>query len=97
LQYSAADIRYTQSKDGSTLYAIIMGWPETSFTLKSLSVPSDGGKFKIKLLGSRAKVGYTINEDKTLTIHPPTLEKTQRPCQFACVFKIEGLNLTSIQ
>ena len=97
LQYSAADIRYTQSKDGDTFYAITMGWPETSFTLKSLSVPSDGGKFKIKLLGSRAKVGYTINEDKTLTIHPPTLEKTQRPCQFACVFKIEGLNLTSIQ
>ncbi len=92
LKYSAADIRYTQSKDGRTLYAITMGWPEKAFTLKSLSVTSIDSKLKIKLVGSRAKVGYTINEDKTLTIHPPALEENQRPCRFAYIFKIEGLN-----
>jgi alpha-L-fucosidase len=92
LQYSAADIRYTHSKDGSTLYAIVMGWPETSFTLKSLSVPTDDGRINIQLIGSRAKVEYTINDDGTLTIHPPTLETNQRPCQHAYVFKIKGLN-----
>jgi len=92
LKYSSADIRYTQSKDGNTLYAITMGWPETPFTLKSFLVPAPDSKLKIRLLGSRAKVGYTINEDKTLTIQPPVLEENQRPCRFAYIFKIEGLD-----
>ena len=27
LAYSAADVRYTPSKDGKTIYAILLGWP----------------------------------------------------------------------
>ena len=71
LKYSSADIRFTQSKDGSTLYVIAMGWPEKPFTLKSLSIPETDSTFNVTLLGSGAEAGYTINEDKTLTIQPP--------------------------
>ncbi len=93
LKYSAADIRFTQSKDRSTLYAITMGWPEKPFTLQSLSIPKLDAKLTVTLLGSKADVGYTVNADTTLTIQPPVLAEDLRPCRFACTFKIEGLDL----
>ena len=34
--FTAEDVRYTVSKDGHTLYAIVLGWPGGTATLKSL-------------------------------------------------------------
>ncbi len=34
--FTTEDVRYTVSKDGRTLYAIVLGWPAGTTTLKSL-------------------------------------------------------------
>ena len=91
-RYTAQDIRFTHSRDGATLYAICLGWPTEAFTIADATV-SPGGKAKIALLGSKAKVAYTINADKSLTIQPPAIEDSQLPCKYAYVFKIEGFEI----
>lgn len=88
LEYSAQDIRYTQSKDGKTLYAILMGWPEENITLEDVKLSNPANKFAINLLGSDASVKYEINDDNTLTIIAPKLAENDRPCKYAYVFKI---------
>jgi len=55
---TARDIRYTRSKDNSTLYAIMLGWPddENGIVLSSLSSDRiDGSKLKsVELIDGRA-------------------------------------------
>ena len=89
LEYSAKDIRFTQSKDEKTLYAITLGWPKEPFKLE-LPQALNVTDLKVTLIGSTAKVSYTINEGKNLTVIPPSLKEKERPCKFAYVFKIEG-------
>jgi alpha-L-fucosidase len=52
---TSKDIRFTQSKDKGTLYAIILGWPENkeNFIISSLSSGRNAGKAieKVELLG----------------------------------------------
>lgn len=90
LDYSAQDIRFTQSKDGKTVFAITLGWPDKPFTLASVKIAEQAKDVRVSLLGSRANVEHTLTPDHMLTIHPPRQEEAQRPCRFAYVFKIEG-------
>lgn len=90
LHYSAKDIRYTQSKDGKTLYAICLGWPDRPFTLKAVSVNGVTDNADVKLLGSSHDVAFAVNSDKSLTILPPLLSEQARPCKYASIFKLDG-------
>jgi alpha-L-fucosidase len=55
---TARDVRYTRSKDGSTLYAILLGWEagQTEITLESLSSDRiDGSRLRsVALINGRA-------------------------------------------
>lgn len=91
LEYSAEDIRYTQSKDGRTLYAICLGWPEKDLVLRSVSVRNaDLGK--VSLLGGDGTVPFTINPDQSLTLHSSRLENTGQSYRHASVFKLSGFD-----
>lgn len=94
IHYTPQDVRFTRSKDGKTLYAICLGWPDGDFTLDSVTVQSAAGA-RVSLLGSDAKVSYTVNPDKSMTIHTPKLDESKRPCQYAFSFKLEGFDLTA--
>ncbi len=64
--FTAEDIRYTISKDGKTLYAIVMSWPEDPISLKSLGTGAkllDRPVQKIELLGSRATIRWKQDAD----------------------------------
>ncbi|MBN1765166.1 MAG: alpha-L-fucosidase [Sedimentisphaerales bacterium] len=93
LKYSAKDIRYTCSKDGKAVYAICLGWPDGPLHLQAVCVAKELPDAQIQLLGSPQKVDFKVNPDKTLTILPPQLDKTQRPCQYAYAFKLTGFLL----
>ena len=86
LRYSNKDIRYTTSKDGNTLYAIVLGIPEGEITLSQ--VKPSGYNLQIELLGHEGRLAYKINDDSTLTIFMPADAK---PCDYASAFKISGL------
>jgi len=78
--FTAADIRFTRSKDGHTLYAILLGVPAAPVRIQSLA----GEKIaRITLLGSAAPVQWKQEPD-ALVIAPAT----QWPCQHAVAYRV---------
>ena len=90
VQYTGRDIRFTRSKDGRTLYAIAMGWPEGgSLTLTAVQVDrADGGA--VRLLGHDRPLKFHVNDDKQLVVSVPALDEAARPGQHAYAFKLTG-------
>jgi len=86
LKYSAADIRYTSSKDGKTLYVIVLGLPKSATTLKSVQLDQN---VKVELLGTEADVTYVVHDDGTLTVEPPA--SAEGLSESAIVYKITGM------
>jgi alpha-L-fucosidase len=83
---TAQDLRFTTK--GSTLYVFVMGWPDGPLTIPTLAKdgPSQVGAIStVELLGSRAKISFT-HDQQGLTLRPPTA----RPCEHAVVFKVTG-------
>ena len=86
--YSAANIRYTQSKDGRTLYAIQMGWPGDGKELEHSSFGPGGPGANLRvsevsLLGSNEKIAWS-REESGLIISAPAAA----PSDLAVVYKI---------
>jgi alpha-L-fucosidase len=84
--FSAKDIRFTQSKDGRVLYAIVLDWPaENVLHIQSLSAQEKSlGEIKsITLLGHKGNLEWT-SDDEALHI---TLPET-KPCDYAYAIKI---------
>lgn len=95
LEYSAKDMRFTQSKDGKTVYVIILGWPEGPVTLSSAKVVAAGSDAKVELLGATGAPQYSIDDSGRLTVQPPQLPEDQRPGKFAYSLKLTGFELES--
>lgn len=92
--YGYNDIRYTRTKDGQTVYAFLLGWPESkTTTLKALSIEKAGADAKVELLGCDMPLVYKVNKDKTITVTFPELSQEQRPTDFAHGLKLSGFEL----
>jgi alpha-L-fucosidase len=85
--FTSEDIRFTQSKDGKTVYAIILAFPEDGrITIKSLAQNSPLWQDKIgdvKVLGVREKMKFTRDENGLQVSLPG-----KKPCDTALVLKI---------
>jgi alpha-L-fucosidase len=85
--FTAADVRFTQAKNGKTLYAIVMGAPTNGVSIASLGKKAgllDKRIRKISLLGSREKLNWQQTDD-ALVIEQ--LEKV--PNDIAIAFRIK--------
>jgi len=86
--YSSQDIRFTRSKDGKSLYAFVLDWPEgDEFTLSSFNLEngvSPAAIAGIQLLGSSEQIVYKQSPGN-LQIRLPDV----KPCQHAYCFKID--------
>ncbi len=84
---NSSDIRFTRSKRGDTVYAIILGWPEEkSFEVKSMGFASSfhPGKIEnVELLGCVDKLEWNQTAE-SLTVKKPS----EKPCDFAYTLKI---------
>jgi alpha-L-fucosidase len=81
---TASDVRFTAK--GSTLYALVMGWPEKEATISALAMGGRNSVPKIRnveLLGHRAKVKWTQDE-ASLKVQMPE----QKPSDHAITLKI---------
>ena len=87
IKYGPNDIRYTRSKDGTTLYATVLGWPAGPLTLSCVKAAAPG---TVTLLGHEGPVRSSVNESGQLVITPPGLTSAQRPGEHAFSFKITG-------
>jgi alpha-L-fucosidase len=86
LQYTAKDIRFTRSKDGKTINAILLGWPEVGRTVTIKSLANGQGPQKIqavKLLGNNGKLRFR-RDSQGLKVQLPT----KKPCENAFALKI---------
>ena len=77
--------RYTQ-KDGA-VYAITLAWPGDTLLLKS---PKSDGKVSVQLLGYKKPLKSKMRKNG-LKIDLPTIPFDEIPCQYAYVFKLEGV------
>jgi alpha-L-fucosidase len=84
---TAEDIRYTASKDGRTLYAIVCGLPSGPVALKSLGTTAgllDRPVAKVEQLGSTETLTWSASAD-ALTVTPASAKPAS---DAAIVFKI---------
>ena len=80
---TAKDIRFTQSKDGRTLYAIVLAFPaDGQVRIKSLAENSPQWPSRIgavRMLGARGKLKFTRDEDG---LHLALLKKNPQDAAF---------------
>ena len=84
--FTAEDVRFTQAKDGRTLYAIVLGAPKGGVSIKSLGKSAkllDQTIADIQLLGRPETIKWQQTDD-ALVLAPP--EKISN--SFANVFKL---------
>lgn len=93
LEYSNKDIRYTQSKDGRTVYAMTLGWPGSEAVLSAVKVVRARNRAKVELLGYSGTLKHSVNEKGRLVIHLPAISESERPGQHAYSFKLRGFEL----
>jgi alpha-L-fucosidase len=84
--YSAEDVRFTRSKDGKTVYAILLGWPGdgTAVTIRSMNerdFPTP--VHDVKLIGHHGPIQWHRTSEG-LTLRMPA----RKPCDYAYCFRI---------
>jgi len=91
--YTWQDVRYTRSKDGKTVYAIVLGWPQAKeITLTATRVEAETNSC-VTLLGYEGAIRYRLNGERQLVIEIPPLAEGQLPCKYAYAFKLAGFRL----
>jgi alpha-L-fucosidase len=85
LDYTAEDIRYTRSKDGETLYAIILGTPENGVVSPSIVQVDAFENGKVELVDPKMEMEFEVNDGR-LSI---TVPKDLKPA-LAHAFKLTG-------
>ena len=83
------DVRFTRSKDGKTIYAICLKWPDKTLALGSVRPEKDSA---ITMLGVLQPLAWRFDERKGLTIELPEAlqDPKNRPCECAWAIKIRG-------
>ncbi|MDR0537509.1 MAG: alpha-L-fucosidase [Tannerellaceae bacterium] len=86
---STGEVRFTQSKDGKTVYAICTEFPKTNLEINSIHLSENG---KVTMLGSDGEeLKWThkpTHERLTLSIDIPSSLYDKRKSEHAWVFKI---------
>ena len=89
--YKPSDIRFTQSKDGRTLYAIALGWPEDGRSSCARSRRPPERFPDVALLGHAGKLDWQQTDDGLVVKLP-----AQKPCDLAYAFKISAGDLKPV-
>lgn len=80
-------IRFTRTKDETTLYAHVLIWPGMEFT-SSLINPVKGSE--VYMLGVDKTLDWKMNKGKLIVTLPPELQDpANRPCKQVYVFKFQ--------
>ncbi len=88
VDFTSEDIRFTRSKDGNTLYAIALDWPEDGkILIKNLKAGSEHYTKEIKSI-SMIGSDETITWDRTAEGLEVTFPK-EKPCEWAFALKIQ--------
>lgn len=95
--YGPRDIRYTRSKDGSKLYAILFGLPQTQVTLLSTTVVGELERGTITMLANNTTIPFDVNDKRQLVLDLTDITPENAGCEHAYAFRIEGLDVNGKQ
>ena len=84
--YTAEDIRFTQSKEGTILYVIVLDWPRGDVAIRSMRVSGHGS---VKMLGYEGEITHRVNKTGQLVITPPR----HKVGVHAFVFRLKGFQI----
>jgi len=85
INYNSKHLRYTQSKDGKTIYAFQLGWPESDqVVFKSLAVDQAKKIEKVQMLGLDSVLEWEQTTEGLVVTLPQ-----EHPCEEAYCLKIE--------
>lgn len=93
IAFTAEDIRYTRSKDGKTLYAILLGLPAERVTLTAVQVDEVGDGAAVTLLGRDGPLRFDVNAKKQLVVDTSAVDSDSAPCDYAYSLKLEGFEV----
>jgi hypothetical protein len=93
IRFTNQDIRYTRSKDGKNLYAIVLGRPKMKLTLQSVQIDAKGPNAKVTMLGYDGEIDYKLNDQNQPVITIPKLSAEQLPCEYAWTFELTGMDI----
>ncbi|MDZ7374585.1 MAG: alpha-L-fucosidase [candidate division KSB1 bacterium] len=86
--FTAEDIRFTRSKDGKTLYAIVLAWPSDGVVrIRSLGTSSTYWPRpvqRVTLLGSQKSLRFERHPEALVVFLPK-----ERPCEVAFALRIQ--------
>ena len=88
--FTPRDIRFTKSKDGATLHAIVLGVPDAPVRIRSLAAAA-GKVTGVTLLGSDAKLAWS-QDGEALAVELPA----EKPCGHAIALRIAGKGLVPV-
>lgn len=94
-QFTAKDIRYTQSKDGKAIYATVFGFPQGKLKLQMTKVLEVTSEAKVTLLANGMEVPFSVNKQKQIILNLSKMKKAKSACDYAYSFKIEGIKMTN--
>jgi len=86
--FTAQDIRFTRSKDETTLYAFVLGWPDDRKVIVTSLAKAGGRVSGVSLLGHAPKLDWA-QTDKGLVVTMPE----QKPSEHVFALKIRGAHL----
>ena len=90
--FTKEDIRFTQAPDGSSLYAILFGWPASgSLKVRSLNF-ANGKVINVHLLSNYTKLNWLQSEEGLKVLLPK-----KAPGKHAFVLRITGEGLTKTE
>ena len=82
------NIRFTQSKDKSAIYAFALKWPGEKLVLRSVR-PAEGSA--IRMMGTDETLKWSLASAGVEVQIPPGMQnESRRPCRFAWGFAIHG-------
>jgi len=88
--YTAEDIRYTQSKDGKAVFALVMGRANAKVTLHAARVGGKRDESRVELLATGQALHHHVDADGVITISIPDL-LAEEPS----ALKLSGFELTA--
>lgn len=82
-------VRFTRSKDGRFVYAILLQWPGSEVRFQSIR-PKENTK--VALLGSGSEIRWKLDPFRGITVTLPENLQTaaNRPCEFAWTLRFEA-------
>ena len=92
-EYTARDIRYTQSKDGKTLYALALDRPGSEMTLGFVEVKHRAPDAKITLLGSTQNIPYRVNSKGQPVLDLSGAQVKELKGKYAFAFRLQGFKV----